>query len=127
MSVAPGTGVEWIVEACACDPAALRDRPRLDRLFRDLVESLGLHGVGEPVWHRFPRPGGLTGAWILRESHLTCHTFPEHGGFCLNLFSCRPRPAPDWRARLAFLGAEAQVRVRRLRRRYAPSSAHVPC
>jgi len=127
MGAARGSGVEWIVEACACEPAVLRDRTRLDRLFRSLAEEIGLHGVGEPIWHRFPRTGGLTGAWILSESHLACHTFPEHGGFCLNLFTCSPRPEIDWEARLRFLGPNASIRVRRIHRRYALLTARTPC
>ncbi len=127
MGIPAGTGIEWILDACGCDPAPLRDRARLDRLFRRLVADLHLHGIGAPIWHRFPRTRGLTGAWILSESHLTCHTFPEHGGFCLNLYTCRPRPAPDWSASLAFLGPEARLRVRRVRRRYALRRSQAPC
>ena len=56
---------------------------------------------------------------LLSESHLTCHTFPEHGSICLNLFSCQPRPRWDFEARLtAYLGA-GHVSVRSVTRDYA--------
>ena len=119
------TGAEWIVDVTAADPAALRDRPGFERIFRKIVGDLRLHGVGRPKWHRFPRTGGLTGVWILSESHLTVHTFPEFGSLCLNLFSCRARPAPDWRRALAPLGTDIVVRTRRFPRNYAP--AEVRC
>ena len=51
---------------------------------------------------------GLTGLLLLAESHLACHTFPEHGSICLNLFCCKPRPDWDFAGELATrLGARA--------------------
>jgi S-adenosylmethionine decarboxylase len=115
----PPCGREWIVEAHGCDPAALADLPTLQGLFARMVEELGLHPVAEPVWHVFPGPGGITGLCALAESHLACHTFPEHGSLCLNLFCCTPRPEWDYPARLReLLGAET-VEVRAVDRPYA--------
>ena len=55
---------------------------------------------------------------LLAESHLTVHTFPEHGSLCINLFCCRPRPEWDFGGELrARLGAE-RVTVRALERPY---------
>lgn len=118
-------GIEWIVDADGCDPAALRDRKALERLFRRIVDELRLNPVGRPVWHAFPPPGGVTGAWILAESHLTLHTFPEHATLCLNLFCCRRRPRPDWRDLLSSVAARPDVHVRRIFREY--SRAGIRC
>jgi S-adenosylmethionine decarboxylase len=113
-------GVEWIVEAHGCPPAGLRDTTLLRTLFAALIDDLGLHTVGEILWHQFPNTGGITGLALLSESHLTCHTFPEHGSICLNLFSCRPRPRWDFEVRLReYLGAQ-DVRVRDVTRDYIP-------
>lgn len=113
-------GVEWIVDATGCPANRLRDRRRLTRLFQRLVLDLELHPIGHPHWHRFPEPGGLTGLWMLQESHLACHTFPEFGALCLNLFCCRPRPAWDWSGGLGELVGALHVSVRSLERRYVP-------
>jgi len=56
--------------------------------------ALDLHPVAEAQWHQFPGHGGVTGLCLLSESHLACHTFPEYGSMCLNVFCCRQRP--DW-------------------------------
>ena len=116
-------GVEWIVEGHGCGPEGLRDMGRLGALFRALIDSLDLHVVGEIVWHQFPHTGGVTGMAMLSESHLTCHTFPEHRSICLNLFSCRPRPQWDFEGGLRkHLGAE-EVSVRQVTRDYAAVAA----
>jgi S-adenosylmethionine decarboxylase len=64
------------------------------------------------LWHQFPQPGGVTGLYLLSESHLACHTFPETRLATFNLYCCRARPPFEWEARLqAMLGA-TRVTVR---------------
>ena len=112
-------GMEWAVELYGCPAESLRDRPRLSKFFRQVVREMDLHPVGAIRWHRFPGTGGLTGFWILKESHLACHTFPELGSACFNLFCCRPRPAWDWKAAAKEALGARSVRVRKIRRPYA--------
>lgn len=116
-------GVEWLIEATGCSPASLRDASALHRLFRSIVSDLDLHPIGEPTWHIFPGERGVTGFWLLRESHLAVHTFPEFTSLCLNLFCCKERRDADWQKILqAILGAN-EIRVRRLRRDYTPRAS----
>ena len=86
-------GLEWIVEAHGCDAGrADPSQDRLEELFRLIVGAMDLHPLGKTSWHQFPNTGGITGVSLLTESHLACHTFPEYGSLCLNVFCCRPRP-----------------------------------
>jgi S-adenosylmethionine decarboxylase len=118
-------GTEWIVEANGCDPERLKSRDRLVALFDEIVRDLSLKVVGSPAWHVFPHPGGITGVYVLAESHLTIHTFPEHGSVCLNLFCCRARDAWDFEGGLArHLGASF-VAVRALERNHSTIPASV--
>lgn len=107
------------MEAYGCDPEALASLPALRGLFAAMVDELGLKPVAPAQWHVFPAPGGITGLCLLAESHLTVHTWPEHGSLCLNLFCCTPRPAWDFAARLGERVGAARVEVRVLDRPYA--------
>src|SRR5215218_2609534 len=113
------SGREWLVEAHGCRPAALADLATLRALFARMVRELALNPVAEPQWHQFPGPGGITGLCLLAESHLSVHTFPEHGSLCLDLFCCIPRPEWDYEARLRELFGAEEVVVRAVERPYA--------
>ena len=116
-------GDEWIVEAFGCNAERLADRAALSELLDRMVHELELRPIGEGQWHVFPPPGGITGMLLLAESHLTVHTFPEHGSLCLNLFCCTPRRAWPFVERLTEnLGAE-RVAVRHLERTYGVAAA----
>ncbi len=124
-------GRELVVEAHGCDPRALTDLARLRRLFTDITGGLALRVVKEPAWHQFPGAGGVTGLCLLAESHLACHTFPEYGSLCLNLFCCRPREDWPFESYLKREFGASGVQVRRLDRPYgaeplARTAAHHP-
>ena len=95
-------------------------------LFDRLIAVLRLTPVAPAVWHTFPAPGGLTGFVILAESHLACHTFPEFGSICVNVFCCRPRDDFDAAGLMAeMLGATDTV-VRRIERTYGEARSRCP-
>ena len=111
-------GIEWVIEALGCRDASLASIEELQLLFARLIESMNLHPVGEATWHQFPHTGGVTGLQPLAESHLACHTFPEFGSLCLNIFCCLPRSATDVEPIIRqHLGATA-IRVRQIERTY---------
>lgn len=112
------TGCEWIVEAHGCAPSSLADLARLHALFDYLIGAMNLHPIADPAWHQFPGPGGITGLSLLAESHIACHTFPEFGSLCLNVFCCRPRPDGDFESYLRKEFGAAAVHVRRIERPY---------
>ena len=112
------SGIEWIVEAHGCAAESLCDPAALGGLFQQIIDDLHLRPVGETQWHQFPRTGGITGLCLLAESHLACHTFPEFGSLCLNLFCCVPRRGWDFDAGLRKIFAARSVAVRTLVRQY---------
>jgi S-adenosylmethionine decarboxylase len=112
------TGVEWVVEAFDCSPASLRDLSTVEQLFHRIIREMNLRPVGPAQWHEFPRTNGITGLCLLAESHLACHTFPEYGTLCLNLFCCSPRQAGNFEAALSELFHAKTVSIRQLERPY---------
>jgi S-adenosylmethionine decarboxylase len=111
-------GCEWIVEAHGCDSGLLCEVSRLKALFSAIIADLVLKPVSEAIWHQFPGASGVTGLCLLAESHLACHTFPEYGSLCINLFCCRPRPEWDFEDYLRREFGARSVRVRFIDRPY---------
>jgi S-adenosylmethionine decarboxylase len=84
----PLVGSHHLLDLHGVDAATLRDEARLMALFAAALEAGGFHVVGE-LSHRFPDGGqGVTGVFLLSESHLAFHTYPEHAYLALDLFSC---------------------------------------
>jgi S-adenosylmethionine decarboxylase len=108
-------GTEWLIEATGCNASALRDEMLIRGVLTAVMSDLGLKSVGE-VWHKFPGEGGVTGMVALTESHLACHTYPEHGTATFNLYCCRDRPEWDWNDELANRLSATNVRVARIDR-----------
>ena len=118
-------GTEWLVEAAGCDPSALRDELLLRELFERIVVDLGLKVI-DSVWHKFPGEGGVTGLIALTESHLACHTYPEHRVATVNLYCCRTRPEWEWETELKSSLAAENVTITRIDRGAANPKSEFP-
>lgn len=122
----PGVGCEWLIDAYGCDESRLRSLPVMIEVCERLVAEVGLTVCGPPQWRRFPEPGGVTGLYLLSESHLSCHTWPEHRLAAFNLFCCRRSRDWPWEERLrAALGA-TEVQIRRVDRGVSVAGGGVP-
>ncbi len=108
-------GTEWLIEATGCDAARLRDEVSIRTVMDAVILDLGLKAVGS-VWHTFPDAGGVTGMIALTESHLACHTYPEHGTATFNLYCCRERPEWDWSGHLTEMLGAKNISVTRIER-----------
>ncbi|MDB4942116.1 MAG: S-adenosylmethionine decarboxylase [Labilithrix sp.] len=116
-------GTEWLVDAHGCSADALRDVAGVRALLESILGRLDLRVIGEGVWHKFGGEGGVTGVYLLTESHLTIHTYPEHRVATLNLYCCRPRPDFPWATELARALGAAEVVVRVTERGVLPAGA----
>ena len=72
--VVTGTGVEYLADLYGCDPDLLRSRERVSTIVTHLIREVGVRPIRDPLWQIFPVPGGITGLWLLAESHLAVHT-----------------------------------------------------
>jgi S-adenosylmethionine decarboxylase len=101
-------GTHLIIEVV--DGTGLDDEARIQRAFRDCVETCGATLLHIHT-HKFS-PQGVSGVAVLAESHISVHTWPEIGYGAFDVFMCGE--AEPWRAvevlRRAFDAGEMRVR-----------------
>jgi S-adenosylmethionine decarboxylase proenzyme len=102
-----------VVECRGCPPKLIDHRPTIRKVLRLAAKRCGLHVVQEGI-HAF-RPQGVTGYVLLRESHISVHTWPESGFALVDVLSCVPIDAKALSACFTQLLQPAQVTVRGLK------------
>ena len=108
-------GHHTLIELCGCDPERLKRVPDVRRW---MLEAARLaHGtVVNDVFHEFS-PWGVSGVVVIAESHLTIHTWPEHGYAAVDVFSCsvrlRQAVIRDYLRRMLGARSVTSLRVRR--------------
>ena len=80
------TGRHLLAEYIDCDRELLNDVERIEALMCDAVQAAGATIVSR-CFHRFA-PQGVTGVVVVEESHLSLHTWPEHGYAAVDFFTC---------------------------------------
>ena len=66
----------------------LRDAKELEVRFQRVFAEHSV-SVLDFISHSFQGQGGVTGVFLLAESHARFHTWPEHALLCCDLFACR--------------------------------------
>jgi len=79
-------GRQTLVELYGCDADTLRDHATLRTLMIEAVREAGGTYVTD-VFHHFS-PHGVSGVVVIAESHVTLHTWPEHGYAAVDIFTC---------------------------------------
>jgi S-adenosylmethionine decarboxylase len=79
-------GHHTLIELHGCDDAMLRDAAGVRTLMLDAVKQSGGTHVTD-VFHHFS-PHGVSGVIVIAESHVTIHTWPEHGYAAADVFTC---------------------------------------
>ena len=99
-------GTHLLLEMNECDPALLDDVPLVKQVLLAAAEEAGVTVVGE-VFHKFS-PVGVTGIVCIAESHISIHTWPEHGYAAVDIFTCGENFKPMEAAHLIAEGLHAQ-------------------
>ncbi len=79
-------GHHALLELYSCTPSQLNDSGFLERLLLNVASQLKCTVLGQR-FHTF-EPVGVSGIVLLAESHLSIHTWPEHGYAAVDLFTC---------------------------------------
>ncbi len=86
-------GRHVISELWECDINKLNDIDYIEKVFVDAALVAGAE-VREVAFHKFA-PQGVSGVVIISESHLTIHSFPEHGYASIDVYTCGDRIDPN--------------------------------
>ena len=89
------------LHGCECDDRLLRDATFLQDFCVRAVAATGLSSVGA-LFHSFGEGAGVTGVVVLAESHLSVHTWPEHGYVTLDVYVCSYSSDNSGRAQALF-------------------------
>lgn len=79
-------GRHIIAELWECDFDKLNDMQFIEQTFVDAALKSGAE-IREVAFHKFA-PQGVSGVVIISESHLTIHSFPEHGYASIDVYTC---------------------------------------
>lgn len=80
-------GLHGLLDLYGCEAALLRDEACLKNILQGAAEA-GQATVLGGGFHRFGQEGGVTGVLLLAESHISIHTWPEHGFAAVDVFLC---------------------------------------
>ncbi len=86
-------GRHVISELWGCNVEKLNDINLIDQTFVDAALKAGAE-IREVAFHKFA-PQGVSGVVIISESHLTIHSFPEHGYASIDVYTCGDRIDPN--------------------------------
>ena len=88
----PGSHV--LADLGGIDAALLRDAAQLETILTRAAQHAGARVIGAH-FHHFGDEHGVTGVVLLAESHITIHTWPEHGYAAVDAFMCGAARATD--------------------------------
>ncbi|MET3506025.1 adenosylmethionine decarboxylase [Halalkalibacter oceani] len=86
-------GRHVIAELWGCNVEKLNNMSYIEQVFVDAALKSGAE-VREVAFHKFA-PHGVSGVVIISESHLTIHSFPEHGYASIDVYTCGDRIDPN--------------------------------
>jgi S-adenosylmethionine decarboxylase len=104
-------GIHLLADLGGVAPALLVDAGAIDALLRQAALGAGAQ-ILHSHFHSFGPGQGITGVLLLAESHISIHTWPEHGFAAADIFMCGA--AQPQRA-LAIIEAALQPATRSVR------------
>ena len=86
-------GKHLLLELNDCNPKLLNDISFIREIMLAAANESGATVLGES-FHQFS-PQGVSGVILIAESHLSVHTWPEHGYAGADIFTCGTRVKPE--------------------------------
>lgn len=88
-------GIHLLIELWSCNRKKIDTLDYLEKIMVQAAEVAGAT-VLKSAFQDF-NPQGVSGVVVIAESHLTIHTWPEHGYAAVDIFTCGTSVDP-WKA-----------------------------
>ncbi|EPR7484114.1 adenosylmethionine decarboxylase [Photobacterium leiognathi] len=111
------TGYHYLIDIITSNTKILSEQKELENSFRKVIEQSQFTEVGF-CDKKFSGGGeGITGVFLLSESHLSYHTYPETGYISIDLYTCGKEPkSPDIDNIKEIFGCVKSSKIHRLER-----------
>lgn len=86
-------GLHYIVEASGCDPQVLEDVNKLKEILINAAK-IGRMDIRTAHFYKFS-PRGISGLIVVSGSHISIHTWPEHGYAAIDVYICGENSEPE--------------------------------
>lgn len=86
-------GQHWLVDLIGCDRSAISTVDTVTPILARAVEAAGATPL-EYAFHQF-EPSGMSAVVLVRESHISIHSWPERGYVGADIFTCGTQMTPD--------------------------------
>lgn len=83
-------GMHVVADLLQCCSEALNNRELIERTLVMAAKKAKLQVI-KVMTHRF-KPKGISCIVLIRESHISLHTWPEHGFAAVDIFICEGEP-----------------------------------
>ncbi len=100
-----GLGRHLVADFYDCPPEKLTNTSALIKLLKEAAKAAKVEVIGE-FSKKFDLHGGVSAILIIKESHLSIHTWPEYGYAAIDIYTCGKLIDP-WKA-LEIVQAELQ-------------------
>ncbi|MFV8985322.1 adenosylmethionine decarboxylase [Serratia fonticola] len=81
-------GHHYVLDVVLDDKSFLKDEHRLQVFFQNVLNKTKFNVIGF-LSHKFTSGGeGVTGIFLLSESHLSYHTYPESNYISIDIYTC---------------------------------------
>lgn len=85
-------GMHVILDLYECDPQILDDIEKVEEILTKAAE-LANATIIDKRFHKFS-PQGVSGVVVVSESHISIHTWPEHGYASVDVYTCGDHTMP---------------------------------
>ncbi len=107
-------GNQTLVELYGCPAVLINDKVLVEKLLLEVTEIIGLTVVNSTIHHFSPI--GVSGVVVIKESHISIHTWPEYNYVALDFFTYQKYEVQEGINYLSSKLKAAEVKIKKITR-----------